>query len=117
VADDEPSIREILKRFLEDKGYEVETAENGTDALAKAKKQRPHVVITDIKMPGMSGLRLLEELRESDPNTGIIVMTAYPAAIQDYPVLKKGAYDFIVKPLNLDYLETSVLTKVTMMIG
>lgn len=117
VADDDPSVREMLKQFLEEKGFEVETAADGNEALAKAKRYRPHVLITDIKMPGLSGLEVLEQLRERDPSMGIIVITAYPEAVQDYPVLQEEAYELLVKPFNLLYLETSVLTRIVKMIG
>ena len=60
------------------------------------------MLITDIKMPGLSGLEVLEQLREIDPGMGIIVISAHPDAIQDYPVLQKGGCDLVVKPLSLD---------------
>ena len=113
LAGNEPSTRDILKRFLEEKGYEVETAGDGNETLAKVKNYRPHVLISDIETPGMSGLGLLEELRESNPSMNIIVVSEHPAAIQDYPVVENGNYIVVLKPLNLEYLETSVLPKIT----
>jgi len=115
VADAEPSIREMLKRFLEEKGCEVETAADGAEVLAKAKRYRPHVLITDINMPGLSGLNVLEDLRKKIPSMGIIVITGSPHAIPDFPALNKKACDFVAKPLNLYYLERSVVTRIARM--
>ncbi len=116
VADDEPSVREVLKDFLEEKGYKVETAADGHEALAKVKHYRPHVLIADVRMPGRDGLAVLEELRQSDPSIGVILITAYPEAVRDYPVLQMGAHDLIVKPFSLEQLEASVLTRIAKMI-
>ena len=86
-------------------------------SLAKAKRYRPHVLITDIKMPGLSGLDVLEDLWETIPSMGIIVITAFPHAIPDFLTLSKKAHDLVMKPLNLYYLERSVLTRIAKMIA
>lgn len=111
MVDDEPAITDYLKEFLQGKGYSVTTASNGTEALEAVERERPHVVLLDILMPGMSGLEALPRILEKDSTIGIIMLTA----VDDYRVIKKaigkGAYDYITKPINLDYLELSILTR------
>lgn len=111
VVDDEPAISDYLKEFLEGKGYLVTTASSGTEALQAVEQGRPHLVLLDILMPGMSGLAALPKILKIDPTIGVIMLTA----IDDYKVVKeavgKGAYDYITKPINFDYLELSILTR------
>jgi len=111
VVDDEPGIREYLKEFLEGKGYAVTTASNGAEALTAVESGRPHVVLLDILMPVMNGLEALPRILGIDPTIGVIMLSA----IDDYQIVKqatgKGAYDYLTKPINLDYLELSILTR------
>ncbi|MFQ6112005.1 MAG: response regulator [Nitrospinota bacterium] len=117
VVDDEPGICEALQEFFEGEGFETFTALDGPTALEIIKRERPHVVLLDIVMPGMDGLEVLEEARAIDPKVGIIMVTA----VHDEPLAKKalamGANDYITKPLDLNYLRMSVLTKVLDLIG
>lgn len=111
VVDDEPMVLDYLKEFLEGKGYVVTTASSGPEALKVVESKRPHLVLLDILMPGMNGLEALPRILEIDPTIGVIMLTG----IDDYRVVKKaigkGAYDYITKPINFDYLETSILTR------
>lgn len=111
VADDDPDILEYLKEFLGGKGYSITTVSSGAEALTAVENERPHLVLLDIVMPGMNGLEALQRILEIDPTIGVIMLSA----VDDYKVVKKaigkGAYDYITKPINLDYLELSILTR------
>lgn len=111
MVDDEPEICEVLKEFLEARGYLVTTASSGAEALRAIEKQRPHLILLDIVMPGMNGLETLQRILETDRTIPVSMLTA----VDDYKVVKqaigKGAYDYITKPINFDYLEISILSK------
>ena len=111
VVDDEPGVCEVLKEFLETRGYQVTTAASGAEALKAVQSERPHFVLLDILMPGMNGLEALPRILEIDRTIGVIMLTA----VDDHKVVKqaigKGAYDYITKPINFDYLELSILTR------
>lgn len=116
VVDDEPDSVELLQEFLTSKGYEVVTASNGEEALRKVKEERPHLVLLDVRMPGMNGLDVLRKVREFDQEVGVIMVTAVNEEDTGREALKLGAFDYIVKPLNLEYLERSLWYKVTTML-
>ncbi len=111
VVDDEIDVCNTLKKFLTSKGYEVYTALDGMTAVSKVKELRPHIVLLDIMMPGMGGIATLKEIKKIDPAIGVIMVTA----IVDEELAKKaielGAHEYIMKPLDLHYLETVVLIK------
>jgi YesN/AraC family two-component response regulator len=116
VVDDEPGVLEALYEFLTLKEYEVIKASNGKEALAKVKKERPHLVLLDIKMPEMSGMEVLKKIKEVDPSIGVIMATGFEDMETAQKAMELGAYDYITKPFNLEYLETSVLSKITLMV-
>ena len=116
VVDDEPDAVELLRDFLTGKGYEVSTAASGEEALKKVKKERPHLILLDIRMPGMNGLEVLRRVRQIDQEVGVIIVTAVNEEDTGREALKLGAFDFIVKPLNLEYLERSLWTKIATMV-
>lgn len=116
VVDDEPDSVELLQEFLTGKGYEVVTASNGEEALRKVKEERPHLVLLDVRMPGMNGLDVLRKVREFDQEVGVIMVTAVNEEDTGRDALKLGAFDYIVKPLNFEYLERSLWYKVTTML-
>ncbi|MBP3270283.1 MAG: sigma-54-dependent Fis family transcriptional regulator, partial [Bacteroidales bacterium] len=102
IVDDEKAIRNSLGEILVDEGYEVETAEDGPSALAKVDKERFDVIFCDIKMPGMDGIEVLEKL-EADGVDSVVVMISGHAEIETaVECIKKGAFDFIPKPLDLN---------------
>jgi DNA-binding response OmpR family regulator len=115
-VDDEPDAVELLTEFLSGKGYEVMTAYNGEEALRRVKEERPHLILLDIRMPGMNGLEVLRQVRQIDQEVGVIVVTAAQEEDIGRQALKLGAFDFIVKPLNLEYLERSLWYKITTML-
>ena len=116
VVDDEPDSVELLQEFLTVKGYEVVTASNGEEALRKVKEERPHLILLDVRMPGMNGLDVLRKVREFDQEVGVIMVTAVNEEDTGREALKLGAFDYIVKPLNFEYLERSLWYKVTTML-
>ena len=116
VVDDEPDAVELLRDFLTGKSYEVSTAASGEEALKKVKKERPHLILLDIRMPGMNGLEVLRRVRQIDQEVGVIIVTAVNEEDTGREALKLGAFDFIVKPLNLEYLERSLWTKIATMV-
>jgi DNA-binding response OmpR family regulator len=116
VVDDEPDARELLQEFLTGKGYEVLTASNGEEALQKVKEERPHLILLDVRMPNMSGLEVLRRVRGIDQEVGVIMVTAVNEEETGREALQLGAFDYIVKPLDLEYLERSLWYKVTTML-
>jgi DNA-binding response OmpR family regulator len=116
IVDDEPDAVELLREFLTGKGYEVSTASDGEEALRKVKAERPHLILLDVRMPRMDGLEVLRQLRQFDQEVGVIVVTAVNEEETGRQALALGAFDYIVKPLNLDYLERSLWYKVTTML-
>jgi len=105
IVDDEPDFVELLREFLTAKGYEVAAAYDGEEALRKVKEDRPHLVLLDVRMPKMNGLEVLRQLREIDHEVGVIMVTAVDEEETGRQALKLGAFDYVIKPLDLKYLE------------
>jgi DNA-binding response OmpR family regulator len=114
VVDDEAKACELLRRFLEAKGYEVITSNNGKDAIEKVRNEKPNVMLLDIKMPGIGGTEVLKRVREFDKNIGIIMVTAIKEEETGIEALKSGADEYITKPIDFNYLETSILVDLVM---
>ncbi|GBD94839.1 transcriptional regulatory protein ZraR [bacterium BMS3Abin05] len=109
IVDDEPLMQEFLLEALERRNpYKVELAENGKEALKKIKEKPYQLVISDIRMPDVSGMELLKEAKTIDPGIGIILITAYGTVQLAVQAMKHGAFDFITKPLNIDQIEMVV---------
>ncbi len=102
VIDDERRQREILKTILDEEGYEVHTASSAEEGLDFITTLRPDVVITDLKMGGMSGLQLLEHIPDEAVKPSVIIMTAYGTISSAVDAMKKGAFDYVTKPLEKD---------------
>lgn len=115
VVDDEQETREFISEFLELRGYQVLTAANGLEAISAVKSERPHIVLLDIRMPGLDGIEALQRIRAIDKEVGVIMVTAVKdEKIGEY-ALKLGACDYITKPIDLDDMEKSVYAKLLMM--
>src|SRR4051794_4074821 len=97
VVDDDESLRRITQMQLEDAGYTASTAASGEEALRMIEEDAPALVITDLKMPGMSGLELLRKVREQHPHTAVLVVTAFGTVQTAVAAIKAGAYDYITK--------------------
>jgi len=108
VADDEPSLRMVLQAVLNKAGYEVDTADNGLDALHLAMAREYAVVLLDIRMPGLDGQRVFYELHRAKPDLPIILMTAYSSAELAVEAMKRGAFDYIAKPFNVEEVKIIV---------
>ena len=115
VVDDEKIIVNLLREFLQRKNYEVITANDGTEALEKVRRESPKVVLLDINMPGMSGLDVLQRIKQHDPNMGVIMVTAMADEELGRNALASGAFDYIMKPFDLEYLEKVLWWKLQMM--
>ena len=115
VVDDEPQAVELLEEFLTAKGYAVVGASGGEEALRRLKEERPHLMLLDIRMPVMDGLEVLRRAREIDREVGIVMVTAVNEESIGREALRMGAYDYITKPLDFDYLERVLWVKMTMM--
>jgi two-component system response regulator HydG len=100
VVDDDAANRVTLERLLRRESYEVVHAENGREALELVRARPVDLVLTDLKMPGMSGLDLLKAIRAVDPDVEVLVMTAYGTVETAVEAMKEGAYDFVSKPLK-----------------
>ena len=103
VVDDEEIIRQLLKDFLEIKGHEVVTARDGIEALEKI-KDVPDIVLLDIRMPHMDGLEALDKIKEISPSTDVIMVTALTEHDLALEAMKRGALDYVTKPISLKYL-------------
>ncbi len=100
VVDDEPLIRESLYEILKIEGYRVEMASSGEEALEVIKKEKVDIVLTDMKLPYMSGITLLSETKKIAPETEVILITGYGSIETAVDAMKKGAYDYVTKPIN-----------------
>ena len=105
VVDDDESLRRVMQVQLEDLGYDVATAADGDAALRSLQLSVRELVISDLKMPGMSGLDLLKSVRAAYPETIVVVVTAFGTVESAVEAMKLGAYDYITKPVHPDALE------------
>jgi len=108
VVDDDESLRWITQLQLEEAGYAVLTAADADEALAQVEEANPSLVITDLKMPGMSGLELLKRIRTEHPEVFVVVITAFGTVQTAVEAMKAGAYDYITKPIDFDELILTV---------
>jgi len=108
IIDDDSSLRRVLEYNLQQEGYLVSTASDGESGLRLFAEQEPALVITDLKMPGMSGFQLLSAVKERSPATVVIVLTAFGAIDTAVEAMKLGAFDYLTKPFNRDELKLTV---------
>lgn len=108
VVDDEDGIRKALDRFLTRLGYQVAAASNATEALERLAADRPQAMLCDIRMPETSGVELLPKVLAQDPDLAVIMLTAIDEPRTAIECLKLGAYDYLIKPVDLDELELSL---------
>ena len=101
VVDDELGIRDLLSSELRSHEYHVVTATNGEEAIEKVKKEKFQLVISDVKMPRMGGLEMLEAIKKIDPDIEVIMSTGYGTIETAVSAMKSGAYDFIQKPFKI----------------
>lgn len=104
IADDEKGIRDSLQMILNEEGYNTKVVANGNDALEEIMTDEYQLVISDIKMPGIDGMELLEKCSKLSPDTYFIIMTAYASVETAITSLRNGAYDYLLKPVEFDDL-------------
>src|SRR6202050_5621553 len=103
-----PELRARLKKALERAGHTVDEAPDGSSAVAKVRARRYVLVLTDLKLPGCSGIEVLRETKQADPTIPVILITAYGSVEEAVTAVKEGAFDFIQKPVDLDHLNLLV---------
>jgi two-component system nitrogen regulation response regulator GlnG len=108
VADDEESIRWVLSKSLTKQGFQVDLASNGKDALLMSRKQSYDLAVLDIKMPGITGLELLSKFQLECPQALVVIMTAESSMKNAVEAMKRGAYDYLTKPFDLDALDAII---------
>lgn len=108
IVEDEAAMGDLLESFFTDKGYKVTTVQNGEEATTRLEEEDYAVVITDIKLPGMSGLELLARIRLDWQDVAVIIMTAFSSISSAVEAMKLGAEDYIGKPFQLDELAITV---------
>ena len=107
VVDDDPVVRKSFDRVLTGKGYAVITAENGEEALRKLNEEKYDLVYTDIRMPGMSGLEVAEEIKARKPWTPVVIITGYGTDAAEARAKAAGVANFVHKPLSPEMIEDS----------
>ncbi len=108
VIEDEKHMREILKILLEEEGYEVSIAKDGTEGLGWLNREIFDIIVTDIRMPGVDGFEILKKAQELSPETLVIMMTAFGTTESAVEAMKLGAYDYIHKPFKIDEIRLVV---------
>ena len=104
ITDDDMDLRELLTEAIKNWGYEVSVARDGDEALRKLRMERFDIVITDLMMPGMDGLALLQKIKDLDKEILVIIITGYATIETAVKAIESGAYDSIAKPFRLDEL-------------
>jgi len=104
IVDDEKNYLTILSAILEDEGFEVLTAPGGSEALEVHKSSELDLILTDMKMPKMDGIELLENIKDTDPDLPVIMMTAHGTVDKAVEAMQKGAYTYVLKPFDNERL-------------
>jgi len=108
VTDDEPALRNALVKRLSKLSHHVTAFESGADLLAAVEKTPPDLILLDLKMPGMTGIEVLEALRSKTKDTLVILLTAYGTVEEAVEAMKMGAYDFLIKTVDLQLVDPVV---------
>jgi len=111
IVDDEDGVRNLLAHFFKRKGFLTLVAKSGEEAISITLEMKPSVVLLDLTMPGMDGILTLKKLKEIDPNLGVVIATAVQDEEIAQEATKCGAYAYVLKPFDLQYLELVVLTR------
>jgi len=111
VVDDEIEACRAMYDFLTNKGYSVQTATDGPSAILSVKEWKPKVVLLDMIMPGMEGPEVLKEIRKVDPSVGVVIVSVVTDNLKAWKTFELGAYDYVTKPVDLEYLERVIATK------
>lgn len=114
IVDDDKSVRTFLENWLEAKGYQqILSAETGEEALKIIGKEKDiNLVFLDIRLPGIDGIEVLRQIKKINKDIGVIMITAFADEEATKAAAQEGAYEYIMKPFDLAYLELSVFTKI-----
>jgi len=110
VIDDDESVRKVLEAILEEKGYVVDTVENGKEAIEKAKTNFYNLALIDIRLPDIEGTKLLTAMKETTPKMVKIIVTGYPSLQNAIEAVNNGADGYILKPVNIDNVLDTIKT-------
>ena len=108
IVEDDEEMRSLLKEFLEEEGFETEYARNGSDALREIAEKPFDLIVTDIEMPGLTGLDILPEMKKLRPEASIIVMTSFANEEVYRRSLEKGASGYLEKPIHIKKLKALI---------
>src|SRR3954462_15119964 len=108
VVDDEESIRNALRKFLVQQGYEVATAATGEEALAVLPRQRVTGILLDVNLPGISGVELVPQIIDLEPTVAILMLTAVNDATSAALCMQTGVFDYLIKPIDLGHLSRAI---------
>ncbi|HEX9436832.1 MAG TPA: sigma-54 dependent transcriptional regulator [Candidatus Limnocylindria bacterium] len=108
VADDDASIRSLLKQLLQDEGYAVHEASTGIEVVDRVKESSPDLVIMDVRMPELDGIEALSRVKATSPKTAVLIMTAFGSSNAAIRAMELGAFDYVTKPFELDKINYTV---------
>jgi two-component system response regulator AtoC len=108
VADDDASIRSLLRQLLTDEGYSITEAATGTEVIAQVGESSPDLVIMDVRMPELDGIEALPKVKSASPKTSVLIMTAFGSSNAAIKAMELGAFDYITKPFELDKISHTV---------
>lgn len=108
AIDDEPQIGWLMSRILAEEGYQPLVADNGQDGLELIQRERPELVLLDLRLPGLSGIEILRRVREFDKEQMVIILSAFESFEAAVQALKLGAYDFLTKPINVEEMKVTL---------
>lgn len=118
IVDDDADVRSFLERYLTKKGFEkVKSVGSGLEAIKAVEDDDVDIVLLDIKMPNVDGIDVLRRIKQIDGKIGVIMITGYPGEDEAKEALEMGAFDLIMKPFDLAYLETCLYSKIILMMG
>ena len=113
IVDDDKSIRWVLEKALKSNDVDIESFSRPEQVLEKIKNEEPDVIITDIRMPGMDGISLLDRIKQHSPNIPVIIMTAYSDLDRAVSAFQGGAYEYLSKPFDVDEVVSLVRRAIT----
>ncbi|MDA9859571.1 response regulator, partial [Rubripirellula sp.] len=108
IVDDERAMCELVETTLQMSGYTAEWCQSADAALARLSEREFDVVLTDVRMPGVTGLELCQQINQSRPDVPVVVMTAFGSLQTAVSAIRSGAYDFITKPVDMDLLTLTI---------
>ncbi len=111
VVDDERDACEFMSKLLSREGYDVFVVSNGEEAISNLQTYKPQIILLDIRMPGMDGIECLKKIRELNKEVCVVMVTVVNDEEAAKRALELGAYDYITKPIDLNYLKICILTK------